>query len=1381
VSGTGALGHLKEVPLAPLQREPGSEGPGQRQAQEPAEAPEGVEEEAAERPPPVMRRRPNAPTAAEREEHERMHEPYRAWCPACVAGRGRADAHLARHEAEKGIPVIGVDYGYQNEQEGEDEAADDGSNPLLCGRNSRDRMMFCHLLKEKGNSVRNREVLARELEAGGYQRQIVRSDGEPAMVAHVVGAIQQAMLSGAPLEFLREQVSKGQSQGNGLAEGAVKEAKAKIRTLRHAAEHGLGRTIPDNHDVLAWLPTHAAATINVTRVGVDGRTPYELRYGKKFRRPVAPWGQKVHWMPTGKLVSRTAAESRWKEGIFLGLYWRGPNDYAVGTPDGVMAARAIKLMPEEDAWDSELVLAVKGVPWDRMKAEAAERILMPRVAVAVDLPPPPEPAEQRPRRVYIRRDVELRRHGMTDGCPGCLAASQGQKKAEVHTDACRARIEECMRRDAEGAARLEAAGYRADGARAVEGGEPAAGSGSASSAGPARREKAVVDDRQTKRARLEEGLGSQEAAVAPSSGSDAEAPPERMELEAASETRVRTAAQAGLPEVPGEAPMDVSAEVEEIAAVTQDLAAIDADVTDLAELFNPNRFGSVAGAFRLVPGTAFDLRTGWDLATPAGRQRCWEALHEELPELVVGSPPCASFSTLQALRKKQSAEREAALKEGIEHINFCAAVYKWQHARERYFLHEHPWGASSWRLQAMKALRTLKGVELVRMDQCMVGQEAWDRNEDGTWAWRPARKRTGWLTNMPEMAETLGSFQCDGSHRHARLIGGTARATERYPARLVKEILKTLRNVLRRERGTSINAIESGIGPHVDEDVPDPTFEIEEVEYGKIYDIYTGVELDPVMVRGARQEELNFADKLGAWEPRTRAEAFERMSRAPYGSRWLDHNKGDEERKEYRSRLVVQETRRSSTIPIDDIASVTSSTPPLEIVRLFCSLCMTLTGPRGEQLVMQFLDISRAHPHCKVLRDNVYIEAPKEMNLPEGMCLLLKKCWYGTRDAGQAFEFAVRDDFLENSFEQGLYTPCVYRHKEKLLMYFVHGDDYVGVGMRDDLDWYEKQLSKRFIVKNRGTLGPGESDVKQIRILNRVIEWHPASANKPDMITYEADLRHVDLICAAYNFKENTKSKATPWDKPAFMDKNPLAGDPLEGSRATTFRSTCMRNLFLALDRPDLQFVAKEISRVMSKPTVYADETLKGVARYLRGNPRVVWQYPRQPMVSKVVGLTDANWGACPVTRKSTSSTHLMLGRHPIFSASSTQAIIALSSGESEFYGAVKTACRLLGLRSLLSDLKLDMAAELVTDSTSAKGMASRRGAGRVRHIHCPALWLQQAIARRRLTIAKRAGKELSADTGTKAGIPAQHMWELLGRFGVVRAQGRSSVQLEAT
>ena len=106
-----------------------------------------LEQQARERLVRVLRKRLEQPTAAEVQEHEISgHEPYRSWCRACVAGRGRADAHVGRPGVDKGVPIIGVDHGYlwsrapeasdapHDEVAGEDPP--DGvrtSSPVLCG------------------------------------------------------------------------------------------------------------------------------------------------------------------------------------------------------------------------------------------------------------------------------------------------------------------------------------------------------------------------------------------------------------------------------------------------------------------------------------------------------------------------------------------------------------------------------------------------------------------------------------------------------------------------------------------------------------------------------------------------------------------------------------------------------------------------------------------------------------------------------------------------------------------------------------------------------------------------------------------------------------------------------------------------------------------------------------------------------------------------------------------------------------------------------------------------------------------------------------------------------------------------------------------------
>ena len=84
-------------------------------------------------------------------------------------------------------------------------------------------------------------------------------------------------------EIVPEESATGVSQDNGLAENAVREVKAKVRSLAYVVKLMLGQAVEPNHPSFAWLIEWAALSMNIGRRGADGRTAYELRRGKPFR------------------------------------------------------------------------------------------------------------------------------------------------------------------------------------------------------------------------------------------------------------------------------------------------------------------------------------------------------------------------------------------------------------------------------------------------------------------------------------------------------------------------------------------------------------------------------------------------------------------------------------------------------------------------------------------------------------------------------------------------------------------------------------------------------------------------------------------------------------------------------------------------------------------------------------------------------------------------------------------------------------------------------------------------------------------------------------------------------------------------------------------
>ena len=102
----------------------------------------------------------------------------------------------------------------------------------------------------------------------------------------------------------------------------------------------------------------------------------------------------------------------------------------------------------------------------------------------------------------------------------------------------------------------------------------------------------------------------------------------------------------------------------------------------------------------------------------------------------------------------------------------------------------------------------------------------------------------------------------------------------------------------------------------------------------------------------------------------------------------------------------------------------------------------------------------------------------------------------------------------------------------------------------------------------------------------------------------------------------------------------------------------------------------------------------------------------------------DSDWAGCRKTRKSTNGGVLYFGETAVRGWATTQAVIALSSGEAEYYAALKGACAALGFQSMLADLGMKASVSLFSDSSVAREVIHRAGLGKLRHSKTGYLWL---------------------------------------------------------
>ena len=214
------------------------------------------------------------------------------------------------------------------------------------------------------------------------------------------------------------------------------------------------------------------------------------------------------------------------------------------------------------------------------------------------------------------------------------------------------------------------------------------------------------------------------------------------------------------------------------------------------------------------------------------------------------------------------------------------------------------------------------------------------------------------------------------------------------------------------------------------------------------------------------------------------------------------------------------------------------------------------------------------------------------------------------------------------------------------------------------------------------------------------------------------------------------------------------------------------------MDRPDLQYAAKEACRGMAKPLRMHLNALRRIARYLIGAPRLVWEFGWQGEEDVSV-FSDANWAGCRRTARSTSGGSIIRGKHCLKTWSATQKRVTLSSAESELTAATKASIEGIGMAQLMEGLGQRTRVEVLVDSSAALAVVGRRGNGKLRHVRVSEMWIQEVAHDGAVSYRKVAGPQNPADMMTKH-VPASLAAEHLKNMYLKIDAGRARLSLEA-
>ncbi|XP_042055730.1 uncharacterized mitochondrial protein AtMg00810-like [Salvia splendens] len=159
------------------------------------------------------------------------------------------------------------------------------------------------------------------------------------------------------------------------------------------------------------------------------------------------------------------------------------------------------------------------------------------------------------------------------------------------------------------------------------------------------------------------------------------------------------------------------------------------------------------------------------------------------------------------------------------------------------------------------------------------------------------------------------------------------------------------------------------------------------------------------------------------------------------------------------------------------------------------------------------------------------------------------------------------------------------------------------------------------------------------------------------------------------------KPSSIPMDSSKHLQQDEV--EPL--TDPTAYRRLIGRLVYLCITRPDITFAVNNLSQFLSKPCSGHMLAAEKVLKYLKSTLGHGIFYSAKS-ASDLSMFSDADWAACPDTRRSVSGFCLFLGSSLISWRSKKQHTVSRSSAEAEYRSMALACCEVVWILALLKD-----------------------------------------------------------------------------------------------
>ncbi|KAJ0575195.1 putative RNA-directed DNA polymerase [Helianthus annuus] len=424
----------------------------------------------------------------------------------------------------------------------------------------------------------------------------------------------------------------------------------------------------------------------------------------------------------------------------------------------------------------------------------------------------------------------------------------------------------------------------------------------------------------------------------------------------------------------------------------------------------------------------------------------------------------------------------------------------------------------------------------------------------------------------------------------------------------------------------------------------------------------------------AMNNEFNALQENQTWElvPRPEGVPITRCM-------WLFRHKfkSDGALERYKARLVVN--GKSQTVGIDCHDTFSPVVKPATI-RTVLSLAVSRAWPIHQ------LDVKNAFLHGH-LEETVFMYQPPgfiDSQRPNHVCRL-KKSLYGLKQAPRAWYTRFSTHLLSRGFRSSICDSSlfIYQHGTSTAYLLLYVDDIVVTASDSTLlTSIITMLSREFAMTD---LGP-------LHHFLGITVTRDSTGLFLSQSQYARDIIHRANMTGC-------KPCATPCDTGSKLGAND--GDLL--TDGTLYRSLAGALQYLTFTRPDITYAVQQVCLFMHAPREPHFAFLKRILRYLQGTIGFGLHLSASS-TSSLIAYSDADWGGCPDSRRSTSGYCIFMGDNLISWSSKRQPTISRSSAEAEYRGVANAVAETSWLRNLLLELRVPIlkATIIYCDNVSA-------------------------------------------------------------------------------